>query len=117
MNKGMALAALVVLAGCSAKTEKQNVSLVLDADFASGKLMLTCRDSSSGSCHVLVAGGSGGAIRLSAAKGTTAENATGAADGARFCAGGSEPQNGCRLIVLRDGENIFRASEVKTESR
>lgn len=117
MNKGIALAALVLLAGCSTKTVKQNVSMVLDADFASGKLMLNCRDSSSGTCHVLVAGGNGGAVRLSAAKGATAENPTGAADGARFCAGASAPENGCRLTVLRDGENIYRASEVKTESK
>lgn len=116
MNKALVLAA-VLLAGCSTKTEKQNVSLILEADFASGKLMLTCRESSSGSCHVLVAGGNGGAVRLTAAKGATAENATGAAEGARFCAGASAPQNGCRLTVLRDGEQIFRASEVSTESR
>lgn len=116
MNKGVLLAGLVLLAGCSAKTEKQSVSLVLDADFATGKLMLTCRDSSSGKCHVLVAGGSGAAVRLSADKGATAENMSGAADGARFCAGASAPENGCRLTVLRDGENIYRASEVKTES-
>ncbi|MDG2534676.1 hypothetical protein P6144_13520 [Sphingomonas sp. HITSZ_GF] len=115
MNK-MMLAALVLLAGCSAKTEKREVSLVLEADFASGKLMLTCRESSSGSCHALVAG-SGEPVRLTAAKGATAESQRGAADGARFCAGASEPQNGCRLTELRDGENIFRASEIKTESR
>ena len=114
--KKLMLAGLVLLAGCSAKTEKHNVSLVLDADFASGKLMLTCRDSSSGSCHVLVAG-SGEPVRLTAAKGAMAESAKGAAEGAQFCAGESEPQNKCRLIVLRNGENIFRASEVKTESR
>jgi hypothetical protein len=113
MNK-MMLAALVLLAGCSGKTEKHNVSLVLEADFASGRLMLTCRESSSGSCHVLVAG-KGEPVRLSAAKGAMAESPSGAADGARFCAGESEPQNACRLTVLRDGENIFRASVVKTE--
>lgn len=116
MNKRMALVALTLLAGCSTTTSKQNVSLVLDADYGSGKLMLTCRDSSSGKCHVLVAGGNGEAVRLTAAKGATAENASGAADGARFCAGAIEPQNGCRLTVLRDGENIYRASEVATES-
>lgn len=115
MNK-MMLAGLVLLAGCSTQTQKQSVSLILDADLASGKLMLTCRDSSSGTCHVLVAGGNGGAVRLSAAKGATAENPSGAADGARFCAGASEPQNGCRLTVLRDGENIFRSSAVQTQS-
>jgi hypothetical protein len=115
--KKMMLVALALLAGCSTTTtEKHNVSLVLEADFASGKLLLNCRDSSSGSCHVLVAG-SGEPVRLSAAKGETAESPRGAGDGARFCAGGSEPQNGCRLTVLRDGKNIFRSSEVKTESK
>lgn len=114
MNKGL-LVALALLAGCSAKTEKHNVSLVLEADFASGKLMLTCRDSSSGSCYVLVAG-SGEPVRLTAAKGAMAESPKGAAEGAQFCAGESEPQNKCRLTVLRDGEQIFRSSEVKTES-
>lgn len=116
MNKGIALAALALLAGCSGKTEKREVNLVLNADFASGKLLLQCRESTSGSCHVLVAG-SGEPVRLTAAKGESAENPTGAAEGARFCAGESAPQNGCRLTVLRDGEQIFRASEVKTESR
>ncbi|NYT42665.1 hypothetical protein HZY97_17965 [Sphingomonas sp. R-74633] len=117
MNK-MMLVPLALLAGCSAaKTEKQNVSLVLEADFASGKLMLTCRESSSGSCHVLVAGANGSPpVRLSAAKGAMAESANGAGEGARFCAGASEPENGCRLTVLRDGEQIYRASEVKSES-
>ena len=35
----------------------------------------------------------------------------------RSTAGASAPQNGCRLTELRDGENIFRASELKTETR
>jgi hypothetical protein len=115
MNKGVLLA-LLVLAGCSGKTEKRNISLVLDADFATGKLLLNCRDSSSGTGHVLVAG-SGEPVRLSAAKGATATAASGAAEGARFCAGESEPQNGCQLTVLRNGEQIYRSSQVKTESR
>jgi hypothetical protein len=115
MNKA-ALLALLVLAGCSAKTEKRNISLVLDADFATGKLLLNCRDSSSGSCHVLVAG-SGEPVRLSAAKGETATSPAGAAEGARFCVGATEPQNGCQLTVLRDGEQIYRSSEVKTGNR
>ncbi|WHU01162.1 hypothetical protein [Sphingomonas sp. NIBR02145] len=118
MNKGMALLGLALLAGCSGATttEKQSVNLVLDADFTTGTLLLTCRDSSSGSCHVLVAG-SGEPVRLSAEKGKTAESATGAAEGARFCAGGAEPQNGCSLTPLRDGEQIYRSSRVKTESK
>ncbi|WP_342250687.1 hypothetical protein [Sphingomonas sp. OTU376] len=118
MNKGMALLGLALLAGCSGATttEKQSVSLVLDADFTTGTLLLTCRDSSSGSCHVLVAG-SGEPVRLSAEKGKTAESATGAAEGTRFCAGGAEPQNGCSLTPLRDGEQIYRSSRVKTESK
>lgn len=115
MNKGMALLALVLLAGCSTKTEKQNVSLVLNADFTTGKLLLKCRESSSGTCHVLVAGARE-PVRISAAKGENAEG-DGAGEGARFCAGASAPQNGCRLTELRDGENIFRASELKTETR
>ncbi|MEP9359423.1 hypothetical protein [Sphingomonas sp. KR3-1] len=114
MNK-FGVLALVLLAGCSAKTEKQQVSLVLDADFASGKLILTCRDSSSGTCHVLVAG-SGQPVRISAPKGGTGE-ATGAADGAQYCVGSSAPESGCQLHPLKQGEQIFRASEVKTQSR
>jgi len=116
MKKTM-LVALALLAGCSAgKTEKQSVNLILTADFANGNLVLNCRDSSSGTCHVLVAG-SKEPVRLSAAKGATAEAASGAGEGARFCAGATEPQNGCRLNILRDGEQIYRASEVKTESK
>lgn len=115
MNKGMALLALVLLAGCSTQTEKHNVSMVLDADFTTGKLLLKCRESSSGTCHVLVAG-AGQPVRISAAKGESAEG-DGAGEGARFCAGPNAPQNGCRLTVLRDGEQIYRSSEVKTESR
>ncbi|MBB4100197.1 hypothetical protein [Sphingomonas kyeonggiensis] len=111
------LLALVLLAGCSAgKTEKRNISLVLDADFTTGRLLLTCRDSTSGTCHVLVAG-SGEPVRLSAAKGSTNEAASGAAEGARFCVGETEPQNGCQLTVLRNGEQIYRSSRVKTEDR
>ncbi|MDQ0248082.1 hypothetical protein J2W22_000129 [Sphingomonas kyeonggiensis] len=115
MKKSLLLA-LVLLAGCSAaKTEKQSVSLVLDADFTTGKLLLNCRDSSSGTCHVLVAG-SGEPVFLSAAKGTTSEG-DGAKDGARFCAGTAVPQNGCSLTVLRNGEQIYRSSQVKSETR
>lgn len=118
MNKRMAFGALLLVAGCSTATttEKQSVSLVLDADFTTGTLLLTCRDSSTGSCHALVAG-SGEPVRLSAEKGKTAESATGAAEGARFCAGAAEPQNGCSLTPLRDGEQIYRASRVKSEAR
>lgn len=118
MNKMMLLAAPLLLAGCSGATttEKQSVSLVLDADFTTGKLLLTCRDATSGSCHVLVAG-PGEPVRLTAAKGETAESPGGAAEGARFCAGGAEPQNGCSLTPLRDGEQIYRSSQVKTGSK
>lgn len=114
MNKALLVGALL-LAGCSTKTEEHKVSLVLDADFASGKLLLKCRESSSGSCHVLVAGG-GQPVRLTAAAGASAE-ATGAAEGAQYCAGATEPQNGCQLRPLSNGEQIYRASEVKSESR
>jgi hypothetical protein len=113
--KKILLVAVVLLAGCSAKTEKQSVSLVLDADFTSGKLVLTCRDSSSGTCHVLVAG-NGQPVRISAPKGGTGE-ATGAAEGAQYCVGSSAPESGCQLHPLKQGEQIFRASEIKTESR
>ena len=116
MYKALTLASLALLVGWSpSKTQKQNISLILDADFTTGRLLLKCRESSSGTCHVLVAGARE-PVRISAAEGESA-GGDGAGDGARFCAGASAPQNGCRLTELRDGENIFRASEVKTETR
>ncbi len=109
--KRIVLLALAAAAAC-APASKHNVSVVIDADFTTGKVTLTCRDSSSGTCHVLFAT-AGEPVRLSAAKGASAE-ANGLGDGARFCVGDAAPGNGCKLSPLRDGEQIIRNSVVKT---
>lgn len=111
MKKTMLLA-LVALAAC-APAAKRSVSVVIDADFATGKVKLTCRDSSSGTCHALFTDEGGGEpLRLSAAKGASAE-ANGLGEGAQFCIGETAPANGCRLMPLRDGAQILRNSVVK----
>ncbi len=109
--RAIGMAALLALAGCGGRSETRSLSLVLDSDLAAGKATLTCRQSSSGTCHVLFVTGDK-TLRLSAAAGSKAE-INGVSADTQLCTGDSAPANGCRLTPLRDGEQIVRFTETK----
>ena len=86
MIAGVAL----LVAGC-AETVDSEVAAILDADLQKGTVMLTCRTSSTGTCHALFALGND-VIRIEAAQGNAA-TATGITDLHRYCVGATAP--GC----------------------
>ena len=99
------VAMAVLMAGCAAKGER-SFDAVLKGDLQAGTLTLTCRDSSTGACHLLVQTGDK-VDRIEAAKGTTAA-ATGLDDRSRYCLDAEAPGDGCRLMPVIEGEQIIR---------
>jgi hypothetical protein len=115
MKRVMIVAAALLVAGCGGKvTKSQSVSAMLEADIPSGNVMLNCRASSSGSCHLLLVTGEK-IERLSADAGKTA-TAGGVTDATQYCLQESAPQNGCRLQPLNQGQQIVRSESKYTET-
>lgn len=101
MVAGLAL----LVAGCGEKVD-QSISVMLDTDFQKGTVTMTCRESSSGTCHALFLF-KDDEVRIEAAKGSAA-TATGIVDFSRYCVGVSAPANGCDLKPLTEGQQIIR---------
>lgn len=116
MKWAMIVAAALLVAGCGTKvTKSQSVSAMLEADLKSGNVILNCRASSTGSCHLLLVTGEK-IERLSADTGKTA-TAGGATDATQYCLQESAPQNGCRLQPLAQGQQIVRSENKYTETK
>jgi hypothetical protein len=98
---GMALRA----AGCGEKVDK-NISAMLETDFQKGTVIMTCRESSSGTCYALFTF-KDDVVRIEAAKGT-ATTATGITDFSRYCLDVAPPKDGCELKPLTEGQQIVR---------
>lgn len=110
MNRTVLLLALPLLAaGCGRTT--RNVEAQLDADFATGQVVLSCKASSSGTCYAIFLGDDD-MVTLDAAVGASAS--TGINEGARYCLDASAPDPGkCHPKPLAQGKQIVRASTVK----
>lgn len=105
------IAGALLLAGCSAGTTTRNVDAVLDAELEAGEALLTCRKSSSGTCHVLFIT-EATRITAQARQGETAA-ASGLSPETRYCLDVVAPDpNGCRPRPLVAGEQIVRSSSV-----
>jgi len=101
MIAGLALLA----AGCTGKVD-HSISVMLETDFQKGTVTMTCRESTSGTCHALFVF-KDDAKRLEAAQGSAA-TVTGIVDFTRYCLGTSAPGNGCDLKPLAEGQQIIR---------
>lgn len=106
-----ALALLLLAAGCG-KVER-SIHAELDADFASGRVLLACTASSSGTCYAVFLQ-DGQAITGQAAAGNTSE-IEGVGEGADYCVAVSPPApNQCHPRPLSPGKQIVRSSTVRT---
>ena len=101
----MIVAAALLAAGCGEKVDS-NIAVLLDTDLQKGTVTMTCRESSSGTCHALFAFRDD-VIRLEAAQGSTA-TATNITEFSRYCVGPTAPGDGCELKKLTEGEQIIR---------
>ncbi len=113
MKRTAILATALLLAACGGKTVSHSISAVIEADPEAGNALLTCRESSSSSCHVLFVTGKQLA-RVEAKVGATA-TAGGLTPDTQFCLQENAPQNGCRLQPLVKGEQIVRSQATYRE--
>ena len=100
------VAMALLVAGCGPKGER-SLDAVMTGDLQAGTLTMMCRESSSGTCHLLVQTGDK-VVRVEAAKGTTTA-ATGLDDRSRYCLEPEAPADGCTLRPVPEGEQIVRS--------
>lgn len=98
-------ALLLPLAGCD--DGARNIDAELDADFTSGTVLLSCKQSSSGTCHAAIYTDTG-LVSIEAAAGSTATG-EGLTDEARYCVDVVTPQfTQCHPRPLAPGKQIVR---------
>ena len=116
MKRLAILALAAILPGCGGTVvAATSVDAMIDADFTTGALVLTCRASSSGACHAVLLT-DGQRDDLKADIGGTA-NATGLGDRTTYCVGAAAPDPAtCKPRPLADGQQIIRISSAETKS-
>lgn len=106
---GIAVAA-ALLAGC-AGSEARKVDAVLEAKLEPGEVLITCRESSSGTCHALFVT-EATQIEAQVKQGETG-SASGLSPTTRYCIDVQAPDaNACRPRDLANGQTIVRYSKV-----
>ncbi|MEI9926837.1 MAG: hypothetical protein WDN44_02945 [Sphingomonas sp.] len=110
MSRGWVMMA-VLAAGCAPGAAKHGVNAELEAHTAAGDVILTCRASSTGACHALFSTDDKTARIQAPVGGTSA--ASGIGPDTQYCLDSSPPQDGCRLVALREGEQIVRTESLK----
>ena len=102
-----AVAALTLTLAACGKSERSAVSLEVNGDIANESATITCKESTSGTCHVLFQSGTT-TKRASAAVGTSTTVA-GLPAGTSFCGGYTPPElSACKPIVLLKGHQVIR---------
>lgn len=112
MLRGMAILALVALASCGETGTTRSIDAMMDADFTTGELLITCRASSTGTCHgVFLTEGMRDTAEVP--QGETA-GINGLGSGTLYCLDVRAPDpESCRRRPLVDGEQIVRSTRVK----
>ena len=107
MRPILSLTALALtLAGCG-KSERSAVSLEVNGDIANQSATITCKESTTGMCHVLFKVGAT-TKRASAVPGASTTVA-GLPAGTSFCGGYTPPElDSCKPIVLLSGHQVIR---------
>jgi hypothetical protein len=106
----MLIAPALLLAGCG--NAGKSVEAELDADFAKGEVLLSCKAASSGTCHAIFLH-EGDTISAQAEAGTTA-SVTGVGEGADYCVDAVVPEpNRCHPRPLVPGKQIVRRSTIR----
>lgn len=105
------IAAPLLLTACD--KAPSHVEAEVDADFAKGDVMLTCKVSSSGTCYAIFIG-ENGSVTAKAAAGQ-ASGASGVTEGMDYCVEATEPDpSKCRPRPLAAGQQIVRRSSGKS---
>jgi hypothetical protein len=108
----LAFAAPLLLLGACTHTAR-NIDAELEADFARGTVLLTCKASSSGTCYAIFLAGGAIVKGQAAAGGTATIEGIGAA--ADYCVDIETPDPAkCRPRPLEDGKQIVHKSTVKS---
>lgn len=105
-----ALALALLLGGCAELGERK-VDAMIEAKLEAGEALITCRESSSGTCHVVFVTE---ATRITAqAKQGETGSASGLSPTTRYCVDAAAPNpDGCRLKPLREGQQIARYTKM-----
>lgn len=104
------LVLVLPLAACS--ETPRNLDAQLDADFATGKVRITCKYSSSGRCFALFLTAEG-QMKGEAFAGSNA-TVEGVGDGSRYCVDVSQPDPAkCRPKPLSPGKQIVHVEQVR----
>jgi hypothetical protein len=107
MRPILAVAALALTLAACGKSERSAVSLEVNGDPAGGSATITCKESTTGTCHVLFKTVAT-TKRASAAAGTSTTVA-GLPIGTSFCGGYTPPElDSCKPIVLLSGHQVIR---------
>ncbi len=110
MKPATAVVAFLLLAGCSGKEERV-VHAVIEAKLDAGSAMVTCRESSSGTCHALFV--TQVALVTAEVKQGETSGVEGIDTGTRYCVDVRAPEPAkCRLKPLADGEQIVRSATI-----
>ena len=100
-----ALAAMATLAACG-HGERSAVSLEVNGDIANNSATVTCKESTTGMCHVLFKTGAT-TQRIAVAPGKTGTVST-LPTGTSFCGGYTPPElDSCKPIVLTNGHQVI----------
>ena len=107
MRPILALTTIALTLAACGKSERSAVSLEVNADPASETATITCKESTTGTCHVLFQSGTT-TKRASAASGASTTVA-GLPAGTSFCGGYTPPElASCKPIVLLNGQQVVR---------
>lgn len=107
MRPILALAALTLPLAACGHGERSAVSLEVNGDIASNSATVTCKESTTGMCHVLFKTGAT-TQRVSVAPGKTS-TVSNLPAGTSFCGGYTPPElESCKPIVLTDGHQVVR---------
>jgi hypothetical protein len=107
MRPILALTTLALTLAACGKSERSALSLEVNGDFANRAATITCKESTSGTCHVLFQSGTM-TKSASAAVGRTT-TVSGLPAGTGFCGGYAPPElASCKPILLVDGRQVVR---------
>jgi len=100
-------AALALTLAACGKSERSAVSLEVNGDIANNAATVTCRESTTGMCHILFQS-SAATKRVAVAPGATT-TVSGLPAGTSFCGGYTPPElASCKPIVLVNGHQVIR---------
>jgi len=107
MRPILALTTIALTLAACGKSERSAVSLEVNADPASETATITCKESTTGTCHVLFQ--SGTTTKRASASASASTTVAGLPAGSSFCGGYTPPElASCKPIVLVAGHQVVR---------